>query len=369
MRPGAREERDRCWTALGLHHPYATLPERPQDFQLLFLGLAQASDKNAYLAEVFAHRGDRLPPSRAELLRRVGRAYGPMPKLFHRLGTCAKVSLRGASGYGGMLADGAVSHGICRASIAARGQGFSPGIALKWPVDGGDSVNLLANHSFAGFADRQGFFGGPVRTVLDPPTSGLFDAIAVKAAAHALAGVFQGALAWWRRDAGPVPPDPLVLDLSEVCAGGEAPRFLVFQPTSRARTAYRGSGAADFAGAGRRAAGPAVRRDRRARGVRGHPRARRAVRRLPRRRPRPVLPPPVQGAVTPKMPSRRAGSATPRSAARCRTAAGSGATASAAASAMSAIPCCAATSSQLAAARRSAIASRDAARTCASGVP
>lgn len=245
------ERRDRLWDELGLGSAYASLPERlaPDDRLLLMHGLARAADKNAYLSESFGDEVDRMPPSRAALAAELGDPrLEAAPRLFHRFGTCAKVRLViGDSPYTGALATGAEVHGICRASVTSNAV-YAPGLGLKWLL-GGRTVSFVAAHSFEGFPEREGFFAHPVRTVLDPPETDFFRTpIEDKALAHAAAGLFQGALAWWRRRAEPTPPDPLKLDLTPLCAvdpGGapiaavRAPDVLVFHGRPEMQRAYQ----------------------------------------------------------------------------------------------------------------------------------
>lgn len=238
------ERRDAVWDALGLGKPYDTMPPRADidDEALLFDGLGRSEDKHAYLAEIFDDRGDVLPTSRAALAAKLGDLrLVATPKLIHRLGACAKVRLEvvAASPYTGLLAPNAVVHGILRASLTSLGR-FAPGIAMKWFPAEGPSENVVANETFEGFPDSEGFFARPFRTELAPPHTSPFGRTEHKAAGHAAAGLFQATLAWWQanpRD--DVPPNPLKLDLRPLCSVDVSGRAVEL-PRAPASLTFRG---------------------------------------------------------------------------------------------------------------------------------
>ncbi len=109
-----------------------------------------------YLAETFSHPSDIMPPDRM--------------KAVHWLGTIAKAEFisTGNHPYTGLFQGAKM---MVRASLAVPGSGFTPGIGMKWFVDGKASVNLVAMFSFDGQGKNRSFFEKTLSHRVPPPAS------------------------------------------------------------------------------------------------------------------------------------------------------------------------------------------------------
>lgn len=122
----AEEKLDALWARVNSDpYPEGALPTRvpgPWGRRKLF--------SVEYNKGSFELPGDELPPDR--------------PKLVHTYGACARVSLKitASHPYTGVLQKGGAA--LLRFSDAKGGGSFLPSIALKFLVDGGPSLNLLA---------------------------------------------------------------------------------------------------------------------------------------------------------------------------------------------------------------------------------
>lgn len=103
-------------------------------------------------------------------------------KMVHPFGTVATFDFvkdalpAGAAGYTGILAPGgAPVHGVLRASLGGDPNviGFTPGIALKFFVDGKSSVNVVAMNSLMGQNRDTNFLRKPLINDLPDPHAGL----------------------------------------------------------------------------------------------------------------------------------------------------------------------------------------------------
>lgn len=96
-----------------------------------------------FLEKTFSHSSDIMPSDRM--------------KAVHWLGTIAKAEFisTGNHPYTGLLQG---SKMMMRASLAVPFMGFTPGIGMKWFVDGKASVNLVAMFSFDGQGESRNFF-------------------------------------------------------------------------------------------------------------------------------------------------------------------------------------------------------------------
>lgn len=116
-----------------------------------------------YLEETFSHASDIMPPGRM--------------KAVHWLGTIAKADFisTGNHSYTGLFQGAKM---IVRASLAAPVSGFTPGIGMKWFVDGKASVNLIAMFRFDGQGENRNFFAKTLSHRVPPPDSTLVQKLA-----------------------------------------------------------------------------------------------------------------------------------------------------------------------------------------------
>lgn len=116
-----------------------------------------------FLEKTFSHPSDIMPPDRM--------------KAIHWLGTLAKAEFvsTGNHPYTGLFKGAKM---IVRASLAVPNSGFTPGIGMKWFVDGKASVNLVSMFSFDGQGDNRNFFEKTLSHRVPPPVSTLTQKLA-----------------------------------------------------------------------------------------------------------------------------------------------------------------------------------------------
>lgn len=164
----------------------------------------------SWLRETIDHESDRLPASRRQR------------KLLHAMGCVGKVRWTVLeSPYHGLLGSDAV--GLVRFSLANR-RSFAPGLALKFPIPHGPSLNVLALPSLAGVPILEGFFARPFKTWLKMPTEN---------PDYAIQSTFQRVVP--AQDALTLPLDALCQGAQDPGAevGGPIPWGLVFRPHER----------------------------------------------------------------------------------------------------------------------------------------
>jgi hypothetical protein len=174
------------------------------------------------LDKTFTHKGDELP-----VVHR---------KWVHPFGTVAKVAFRSAGGhpYTGIFAE-AEALGLARLSLAGAPAliGFTPGLALKFPIARAPSVNVLAMHALTSQGADHNIFTNPFSNTL-PKTPFSLTSPATWAIA-ALNAVF-----------GSVSADPRHLPVDELAAKSThgmlaehpvAPHTLTLTPTRAAHDA------------------------------------------------------------------------------------------------------------------------------------
>lgn len=100
----------------------------------------------SYLIKTLTHSGDTLPEGRK--------------KLIHTYGSVAAIQFVPTTVYNvpftGLAKEGA--YGLMRASLATMSGSFTPGIALKFPITGRSSVDVIAMFSVDGQEDNRNFF-------------------------------------------------------------------------------------------------------------------------------------------------------------------------------------------------------------------
>jgi hypothetical protein len=114
-----------------------------------FLQAVKSTNSIPKLPLTFEHSSDQLPTGRAKML--------------HPFGAVARFELvtdENAPRYTGLLAPGSKVYGIARFSLAGDAKliGFTPGMALKFLVDGKPSLNVMAMDSLMGQDRDRNFF-------------------------------------------------------------------------------------------------------------------------------------------------------------------------------------------------------------------
>lgn len=141
--------------------PYSSEELPDLNFQASWSGLT-SSLSFLSLGKSFSHVGDELPWGRG--------------KVIHALGTVAPVTFRSSEShpFTGLFA-GKEAVGLVRLSIAAPPTlaGFTPGMALKFFIDGGPSMNLQVMSSLEGQGQNYNFFLNSFSNSLPPITSPL----------------------------------------------------------------------------------------------------------------------------------------------------------------------------------------------------
>jgi hypothetical protein len=186
------------------------------------------------LPVTFEHASDQLPAGRNKFL--------------HPFGAVAEVELSidlTAPRYTGVLAPGTVTRGVTRFSLAGDPNliGFTPGMALKFLIDGRPSVNVVAMDSLMGQGRDRNFFSRAFANgVPDPRTEVAWWDVVNKVKAKAIALVsgtlFRAALAQ-----GPEAPDPNHLGVDHLAAWNpdgtnvplearDYPNDVVFEPSA-----------------------------------------------------------------------------------------------------------------------------------------
>lgn len=111
------------------------------------------------LGKTFDHVSDEIPEGR--------------PKFIHTYGSVAKVEFVPAPGhhYTGLYASGAI--GLARLSLAAAPgkSNYTPGMAIKFLIDGLPSRNLVVMNSLEGQEDNWNYFEKDFSNQIDHPTS------------------------------------------------------------------------------------------------------------------------------------------------------------------------------------------------------
>lgn len=211
----AAEKLDWMW-ARNLETAYDALPtEGPgalESAQLLLV---------PYVRKTLTHVGDELPEGRV--------------KLIHPHGTVARVFLRVVDGgpFTGLFAESA--HGLARFSDGA-GDDSAPSMALKIPIDGRPSVNLLGNPAIQIHADQP-----PMPHPLDVPLSSESPE-PTRAAVKALEVIFDLAGrsvggSCWRGAFQPLQPLAAVTVAGQTIDSPRAPHRIDWAPTAAARAA------------------------------------------------------------------------------------------------------------------------------------
>ncbi len=192
----------------------------------------------SFAAEAFLNNGDEMAAGR--------------DKVIHANGAVASVEFtpESASPFTGVFHSGAV--GMIRLSIAAPNlDNFTPGLALKFFIDGKSSSNLVAMYSLNGQGSDLNFFRFPFGTTIADP-----EGIVLKLGAKA----FDAAREVVRDEIGSAPSSSTVIpmnDLASVEKSGQlvpkaelrVPTQLKFVPTAKATHFFEEqgvSGARDF---------------------------------------------------------------------------------------------------------------------------
>ncbi|MCC6278273.1 MAG: hypothetical protein IT289_10200 [Oligoflexia bacterium] len=115
--------------------------------------------KCSFLMESFTTVSDELPANRGR------------EKAIHTYGSVAQISFRptNQTKYTGLFRTGAI--GLARASLAVQGTPFTPGMGLKFLVDGRPSENLQIMYSLEGQGENQNFFANEFSNIVEPPKS------------------------------------------------------------------------------------------------------------------------------------------------------------------------------------------------------
>lgn len=123
------------------------------------MGLFSAS----FLKKTFSYSSDIMQPDRM--------------KAVHWAGTLAKAEFisTGNHPYSGLFQGAKM---MVRTSLAVPSSGFTPGIGMKWFVDGKASVNLVAMFSFDGQGDNRNFFEKVLSHRVPPPVSTVIQKLA-----------------------------------------------------------------------------------------------------------------------------------------------------------------------------------------------
>jgi hypothetical protein len=109
------------------------------------------------LATTFNHVSDEIPAGRK--------------KFIHTYGSVAKVSFKPFSNpYTGIFKSGAI--GLVRLSLAGNPEsiGFTPGMALKFLINGRPSLNIFAMHSLNGQGQNTNWFSNDFSNIIPRPT-------------------------------------------------------------------------------------------------------------------------------------------------------------------------------------------------------
>ena len=175
------------------------------------------------LNKSFDHTSDEIPEGR--------------PKFIHTYGSVVQVSFvpTESTQFSGMYAKGAM--GLARLSLAASPEAipYTPGMAIKFLVDGKPSVNLHVMNSLNGQDDNWNFFEKTFSNKIDPAEGFVL---------KILEKVFERA----RKPANDLPVDHLARiyqDGSQVDSV-VAPERLLFKPTANVRSMIDPSSRADF---------------------------------------------------------------------------------------------------------------------------
>ncbi len=132
------------WTKV-LSEEYKKLPEITSPNIISFL-----SSSGSYLKISFSHIGDQMPEKRTKLIR--------------PFGAVAKVSFKSLNNsYTGLYSG--CSFGLIRFSIVDN-KSFSPGVALKFLVDGRPSLNFMGMESISGSDKNFNFFAFKLSNIL-----------------------------------------------------------------------------------------------------------------------------------------------------------------------------------------------------------
>ena len=110
-----------------------------------------------YLAKSFTNPNDEFEKTKVKLIH----TYGAVAKV--------KFNVTKNTKYTGILESGAL--GIIRFSLAKVGLPYSPGLAIKFLVDGEKSQNLFAMFSLEGQGSNYNFFANNFETEIADPTS------------------------------------------------------------------------------------------------------------------------------------------------------------------------------------------------------
>jgi hypothetical protein len=157
-----------------------------------------------FLVKTFQHQSDELPKGRI--------------KTIHAFGSVAKIRLNITHNtpYEGLFKSGAI--GIARASLAAPEGSFSftPGIALKFLVDGKQSLNIFAMDSLDGQGKNRNYFAKTFSNELHFPKN---------PALKLLARAFDKAVKKLGRDR-----TPMYLPLTHLGQGGLTPAVIKLVP-------------------------------------------------------------------------------------------------------------------------------------------
>ena len=163
------------------------------------------------LKKSFDHTSDEIPKDR--------------PKFIHTYGSIVQISLipDPASPFSGIYEKGA--KGLARLSLAASPEAidYTPGMAIKIPIDNSPSVNLHVMNSLNGQGDNWNFFAKNFSNKIDPAEGFVL---------KILEKVFERA----RNPANDLPVDHLAKTYQDGSAVNtvKAPKQLIFKPTQTA---------------------------------------------------------------------------------------------------------------------------------------
>ena len=151
--------------------PYSTHPSLSGSFISHVLTSIPTLISLMRLDKSFDHISDEIPKERISLIAEHG---FDRVKFIHTYGTIAKVAFRATENrpYTGIYRGGV---GLVRLSLAGppSALGFTPGMALKFFIDGHPSVNLHVMNSVNGQGDDHNFFAKSFSNII-PKAKGFF---------------------------------------------------------------------------------------------------------------------------------------------------------------------------------------------------
>jgi hypothetical protein len=154
----AKEKLDILWKDNILPTAYETYP--PIDSLGLFDIIALMNKR--FLQKSFDHTSDEMPEGRLKLIH----PFGAVAKIKYIADQRASTS--------GILKTGGI--GLARLSLAGNPSllGYTPGMAIKFLIDGKPSINLHVMNSLSGQGDDHNFFALPFSNIIPDPPFHLF---------------------------------------------------------------------------------------------------------------------------------------------------------------------------------------------------